>query len=419
MFKLKEETKLEPHQKEFLGWFRVRRTVGLFDVPGLGKSLEILSAICDNLKTGEKALVVVPPHLVPNWMNEISMFTYLEVGKDIDIVPYTQLGKKVDTFEGYDFISADEAHYLKNMDAKRTFSFMTMLDQQKPRFFIYATGTPLNNRIPEIYNFLLMLAGWNHVTPKVDVLYPTYYQFCERFCHVKATSYGSGVKYHGMKRENLPELREYLANWTIRRKKSEDSLGMTDTKVIAKYSEDLALSLAWEEHASNGTVGGIDIVAKKNSAIAKAPFTAKWVQDELESGTVPIVIFSDHVFPAIYIHDQLAKNGWVVGLIKGGDDLNKRANLVERFQKGLVDVLVSTSAGYEGITLTKSNIIVVNDIPWVPAKLEQLRFRIDRMTQTRPCRCIYIIGSRADDQISQTIRAKMKVINAVIEGETK
>lgn len=403
------------HQDEFLVRFKeCKGTIGCFDEPGLGKSLEIMMAMEEVMRPGEKALVVMPPHLLANWVQEITDFTYFEIGKDIDLVPYTMLGKKITDFSAYRFVADDEGHYLKNLDAQRTQKFMTYLENDRPEFFIHATGTPIGNRIPEIYPFLLMMAGFEHVHPKVDVLYPTYYQFCERFCFVKSVSYGNGIKYHGMK--NVDELKEYMRPWTIRRKIDEVLTlpEMENQRVYADFKEDKELEKAWEEFKSNGEVGGVDIVAKKNSAIATAPFTAKWVVDEIEAGCKP-VIFSDHREPAEFIHAALKKAGYKGGLIIGGQSMKVRDDLKLSFQKGELDYLTSTSAGYTGLTLTESNLVVVNDLPWKPDDLDQLRKRVRRYTQKRKSRCAYIVGSRAADQITQTLIAKMKVINAVIE----
>lgn len=413
MFKLKETTELLDHQDVFVCRFVVDEVIGCFDKPGTGKSLEILAAICCTLEEGQKALIVVPPHLMENWLREIEKFTYLELGKDVDLFPYTQLGKNLTSFQGYSFVAADEAHYLKNMDAKRTFNFMTMLEENRPQYFIFATGTPIGNRIPEIYTFLLMIAGWSHVYPKIDAKFPTYYQFCEHFCHVKTVSYGSGVKYHGMK--NVDELKTYLKPWTIRRD-APLNVKMKNQTVYADYKEDKALAAAWELHASTGEIGGVDIVAKKESAIAKAPFTSKWVHDALTSEEGPIVVFSDHREPVDIIARDLTKLGWRVGKVMGGGNMKDRDQITLDFQAGKLDVIVSTSAGYTGNTWTKSNLVTVNDLPWRPDDLDQLRKRVLRLSQERECRCVYIAGSRADDQIITMLTAKLKVINAVIEA---
>ncbi len=408
-----------PHQVEFLERFSsCGGVIGCFDEPGLGKSLEIMMAIERSLNEGEKALVVMPPHLLENWKQEVRDFTYFEVGKDIDLIPYTQLGKKITSFKEYAFVADDEGHYLKNLSAQRTQNFMLFLEEHRPEFFIHATGTPLGNRIPEIYPFLLMIAEFPHITPKITVKYPTYYEFCERFCHVKNVSYGSGIKYHGMK--NVDELKEYLKPWTIRRK-TDDVLTlpeMENQRVIVDYKEGTELAKLWAEYASNGEIGGIDIRAKKEAAIVKAPFTAKWVADELEQGAGPVVIFSDHREPVEIIHEALKKAGYKGHTIMGGQDMKVRDNIKVSFQNNELDYVVMTvGAGATGLTLTASNLIVGNDIPWKPDDLDQIRRRIRRISQKRKQRCVYIIGSKADDQITKMLIAKLRVINAVVENE--
>lgn len=115
------------------------------------------------------------------------------------------------------------------------------------------------------------------------------------------------------------------------------------------------------------------------------------------------------------IHEALRKE-YMGGLIIGGQDMGDRDALKVAFQNGELDYIVLTSAGFTGITLTESNLIVGNDLPWKPDDLDQVRRRIRRISQKRKQRCVYIVGSRADDQITQMLVAKLKVINAVVEN---
>lgn len=97
--------------------------------------------------------------------------------------------------------------------------------------------------------------------------------------------------------------------------------------------------------------------------------------------------------------------------------MEKRNELVTKFQNGQLDVLVCTvGAASTGLTLTRSNLVVFNDIPWVPADLVQARKRIHRISQERQSRCVYIVGSKVDDNIIKTIRSKEKVISAVVDA---
>lgn len=408
-----------PHQTEFLEKFKeCRGVIGCFDEPGLGKSLEIMMAIESSLIEGEKALIVMPPNLKQNWIQEIKEFTYFEIGKDIDLVPYTMLGKTIDSFKDYKFVADDEGHLIKNPDTQRTMKFISFLEENTPEFFIHATGTPIGNRLPDIFTFLYMIAQYDHVSPRITVRYPTYYEFCERFCYKSPSNYGSGYKYTGSK--NVSELREYLKPWTIRRKTDEVLTlpPMENVRVFVSYKEDKELAKVWEQFQSTGEFGGIDITAKKESAIATAPFTTSWVANELEQGAGPVVVFSDHREPAITINEGLQKAGYKSALIIGGQSMDIRNKIRLDFQSGKLDAVVMTAeTGAMGITLTKSNLIVGNDLPWKPDTLDQIRRRIRRISQTRPQRCVYMVGSRACDLITQLLISKLEVINQVIEKE--
>jgi len=414
-FTIKEETRALAHQLEFVDRLMERKVLGCFDEMGVGKTLSIILAVCKTCVEGDKALIIMPPFLANNWHTEIEKFSNMVVGVDVDLVPYTMLGKRVSSFEGYKFIAADEAHYLKNLDAQRTQKFHGYMIEHTPPYFVYATGTPIMNRIPEIYSMLLMFSYFEHVSPRISVLYNSYYKFCMRFCNVSEKKFGgrSVMQFTGMK--HLEELKEYLKPWTIRRKASEvlELPDMDNQMITANYKDDPDLAMAWSQFT--GDDGGKDIVAKKNSAIAKAHFTAEYVHSALESGNGPVVVFSDHRDPVSNIHRELSEK-WRVASIMGGDSMAARTSLVDKFQKGELDVIVATvGSASVGITLTRSNLIVFNDIPWVPASLDQARKRIHRISQDRSSRCVYIVGSKIDSQIIQTIKAKMKVINQVLE----
>ncbi len=414
MFKLRTETQILPHQTRFVEFQLERKTVGLFDEPGTGKTLETLAAICE---VGGKALVVPPPFLANTWHTEISRWTHLEVGKDIDIVPYTMLKKRISSFEGYRYIAFDEAHALKNLEAQRTQTVHAYLDDHQPEFLTYATGTPIMNRVPEFYSFLVMLAGYDHVTPNILTRYNSYYKFCMRFCNVSEQRFGgrSVMNFSGIK--NVEELKEYIKPWSIKRKSSEvlNLPGMEAQTIYANYKDDPALEKAWLEHTSKDAP--LDPTAKKDAAIATAHFTAELAHSYLESDAGPIVIFSDHRDPVSIMERELSGKGWRVASIMGGDSATSRNDIVTRFQNGQLDVLVATyGAASTGLTLTRSNLGISNDPPWVPSTLRQARDRIHRISQERSTRWVYVAGSKVAGRIIASIVAKMKTINTVMEG---
>ena len=218
-FQIKPHIEPRPHQFEAKEFFlKCKGTIGLFDEPGLGKTLEILMAICEVCMPWEKALVVAPSYLVPNWKHEIETFTELKLGVEIDVITYHQMTNKLPSLEGYVFVAFDEAHALKNMDSQRGFAAHDLFDRNLPQYFIYATGTPITNRVVDIYSFLVLLGSYDRVTPNILDKYATYYGFAMNFCNVVEKKVGGRniMQFKGIK--NKEELRTYLEPWTIRRK---------------------------------------------------------------------------------------------------------------------------------------------------------------------------------------------------------
>jgi SNF2 family DNA or RNA helicase len=406
MYKLKTDTKLLPHQVTYVERQLERKCLGNFDKPGAGKTLEILASI---VETGEKSLVICPPHLANNWRAEVEEFTHLEIGKDIFICPYTMLTKRYEDFKGFGFIACDEAHYLKNLKAQRTEAFHVRLMDNVPKYYSYATGTPIANRLPDLYSFLLSLSYFPHVTPKITDKYPTFYQFCTRFCNVTEARFGgrTAMQFTGMK--NVEELRDYVKPWTISRD-VKDLPAMDSQRIRANYTDDPELEKAWEQFVTDYTFSP---TVKKSSALAKAHFTAKYVEEELQANNGPIVVFSDHPDAVCTIERELSTSYRVASII-GGMAQDKRSDIVQRFQNGQLDVICLTiGSSSTGITLTRSNTIVFNDICWVAEDLHQARKRIHRISQERQSRCVYIVGSKIDDRIIKSVTSKLKVINEV------
>jgi SNF2 family DNA or RNA helicase len=415
---LRKEIKLLDFQKEGIAFFLKKKFCGIHDEQGLGKTLQALAAICEIKK---KALVVVPPYLVQNWLYEGKKFTTLQVNgwshktkiiaNDVDVyvIGYTQLSHAEDLFEWASIIICDESHYLKNLDSKRTEYFFNFFKKHKPEYYLSLSGTPIKNRIPEVYPFLLLLSLNEENKVKVTDRYDTLYKFCVRFTHIKNNKFG-GFVCSGMK--NVEELRSLILPWVIRRLAKDvlDLPELLETNVIASYKVDSSLEKEFSRFNDNFTVG--DIKAKQESAVNKANFTADYIQ-ELKK---PVVVFSDHLAPLNIIEQKL--NGHSVGRITGAVEKDKRSDIIKKFQEGKIDYLLATiGACSTGVTLTAANTLVFNDISWVPGDIEQAKKRIHRIGQKEICKIVYVVGSKADEYIIRSIRSKSQVINAVVDNE--
>jgi SNF2 family DNA or RNA helicase len=380
---------------------------------GTGKTLSAIAAI-DKLK--KKSVVVCPPFLCENWKNEITKHSDLSVsphfikwsGADVTIVPYTQIAKAEDTFKNCVFWVADEQHFLKNLEAKRTQAFHSMFYKYTPEYFMGLTGTPIKNRINELYSILLLWARWG-VKPAITDKYKSYYSFCCRFTNVVQGKYG--MSFGGMK--NVDELKTYLKGHSIKHEASVLNLPeLMESEVIVSYREDPELEKAFNQFT--GSKVSAEITVKLQSAVTKATFTANYVIEAVNAEEGPVVVFSDHRKPLEIMELELSKLR--VRAITGDVSMEKRQQYVDMFNNNQLDVLLCTyGAASTGINLTASNLMIMNDLPWTVAEYEQAKKRSHRLGQKRPCRIIYVIGSTVDSMIRRTLESKTKVIKTVMQ----
>lgn len=418
-YKLKPTTNLLDYQLEGVDFISTRKYCGLHDEQGLGKTLQSLAFIC---KAKKKALIVAPPFLLQNIRMDSSKFTELNlriwdhkkktIDKEVEVylIGYTQLKHAGGLFDWADIVICDESQYLKNLDAKRTQYFFELFRQYKPQYYISLSGTPMKNRVPDLYPFLVLM-GQHPGNPDITKKYDTLYKFCVRFTNIGVNNFG-GMTYSGVK--NTDELLTYLKPVVLRRK-AEDVLTLPEMKeveVIASYKEDRELEKTFDVFNHNFVTADIEV--KVESACLKADFTA----DYIKNLDFPIVVFSDHKKPLNIIQSKLSK--YKFDRIDGEVPMSKRTEIVKKFQNGKIDILLATiGSSSVGLNLQRANTVVFNDISWVPSDIEQAKKRVHRIGQERESRVIYVIGSKADEYILRSIRSKMEVIDQVVEYKEK
>lgn len=409
------KTELLPHQIETLKFAIEKKFYGDFSGMGTGKTLSAI-VLVDKLQL--PAVYVAPPFMVQNLVAEFKKHSNIKavphfLKRDpsalVHIVPYTQLDKCEDIFKHSKIVFADEGHFLKNLQAKRTQKFHGLMLKYPPEYFSYMSGTPIRNRIIDIYSFLLLLSQASHVQPKIIDKYKSFYSFACRFTNVTTTKFG--MSYTGMK--NVEELKTYLKPWSI--KHSADVLNLPElqeSEVVVAYNDDPELSKAFEEFTA-GRVSG-EITAKVKSATTKAKFTSNYVREALEADEGPVIVFSDHKKPLEIMALELSD--FRVRTINGDTSMSNRTDYIQMLNSGQLDVLLLTyGAGSTGINLTASNLMILNDIPWNVSDYDQAKKRSHRMGQKRVCRIVTVIGSKVDSIIARSLQSKSKVIAKTLE----
>lgn len=160
----------------------VQRRVVLGDEMGLGKTIQAVAALAHlRAKGGWRFLVVCPASVVVNWLREIRRHSRLEEfrlhgdGRDAALAAWLAAGGVgVTTYETLralalptglrlDALVVDEAHFVKNPEAKRSRLVAALGDRADNVW--YLTGTPMENRVAEFGDLISSL----HPTTVVDV----------------------------------------------------------------------------------------------------------------------------------------------------------------------------------------------------------------------------------------------------------
>lgn len=379
---------------------------------GLGKSAMAIAVM--NEQKGP-TLIVCPAYLKTNWQNEVKKFSssFDKSAISLEIESYDQFAKNGNKGLYYSMVIFDEAHYLKNMQAKRTKAAHEFVKKSKPEYIMLLTGTPIKNRVCEFYS-LLKLCSYNPKGTSGIPLTKGYHVFADALSHKEEYKLPNGikiVKYTGLK--NKPLLLKYLEGKYFRRLAADelDLPPITESYITCKTPEldNDILAADFEQNNSLSTT-------KKDSALAKAEHTVKFAGELLEQDIGPLLIFTDHVGSAERIYGGLSRRSGDRGRrgrrIMGSTPTEERAKYVEEFQQKKLDFLVCTVGSMStGFTLTATNRIIFNDLSWCPADNAQAAARIHRIGQKRPCFITYMVSSGVDEKITRTLQEKKRVLN--------
>ena len=320
-----------------------------------------------------------------------------------------------------DLIIIDEAQYLIHLDSQRTTFAHRMIKKYKPERLVLLTGTPIKNRVQDFYS-LMMLVNYNEEKKFPFATQEAWNDFFCNFylkkvyCNPKnRPSFTTRVKvYTGFKENKLPVLKELMEKKLIRRlaKNVLDLPELIFKDITVSYKNDKELEKAFKQFQDGEEYGSS---VKRKAAVSVAPYTAKYVRDLVQAGEGPVIIFSDHKEPLSIIKEVLVKAKITMGSITGDDSLANRDIDRKLFQEGKLDVILCTvGAAAEGITLTASRNMVLNDLPWAWDKMSQLIKRFHRIGQTRNCVVHRMSGTKVYKRIINDLFDKEQDITTIL-----
>lgn len=421
---------LKEHQRENVDWIkRVRRGL-LADEPGLGKSRSAL----EGLEGADRVLIIAPSLIATTgvWHDEVEAWGFDET--KYHLATYHQLNVRKKTGRGsgstpvkvlkeewrghWDAIILDEAHYIKNTDAKWTWAVKQL--SRKCDSMVMLTGTPIPNWAHEAFSLLQMIKPEAAYRGREEL--GSFWRWAERWFDVEMGLFSERdksivgllgctpkcllrnaddpcVHYQRFAEANFGE--NYMRHLQV------DSLDLPPLSVVdVSTPMDTETRHAYTQLRKHfaADFGPKEVLAWSTGArhvMLDKVTTSPWLlhkegepsggkferlRSDLSKRTEPTVVFAhyrDSVEAAARVAESL---GLRAGFIHGGTADAKDAALVRDFKRGRIDVLVgSLETMSEGLTLTLADEAIMLERSYKPSRNIQATYRIHRMGQDKPC----------------------------------
>jgi SWI/SNF-related matrix-associated actin-dependent regulator 1 of chromatin subfamily A len=424
------------HQKVAVEKLLANNKFILADDMGLGKTT---SAVIASLESGaKKVLIVCPASLKINWDREIknysdrkvlivegrkwgSTFDYYIINYDI-IKNYHTTDKSEDSDDykllvnaNFDLAIVDEAHYISNNTANRTRLLNDVLDQI-PKVWLL-TGTPMTSRPINYFNLLKIVES---------PLTLNWQSYVRRYCKGYQFNVGNRKVWNTSGASNLDELRERTKNLVLRRMKT-DILDLPE-KIVTPVFVELTSKMYDEEleeftRISNDKKNDETITVTLNRlmkirqliAYEKIPYTCELIDKCLEQGK-KVIVLTNFTMSLDMLQEKYKKNSVT---LDGRMSKDKRQENVDRFQTDdKIKVFIGNiKAAGVGITLTAAEVVIMNDLSFVPADHSQGEDRAYRYGQKNSVLVYYPIFENTVEKVIYNILQKKKGIIDQVMGD--
>ena len=424
------------HQKVAIEKLLANNKFILADDMGLGKTT---AAVIASMESGaKKVLIVCPASLKINWDREIKNYTDRKVlivegrkwGSTFDyyIINYdilknyhtTEKSEDSDDYkllvnEKFDLAIVDEAHYVSNSTANRTRLLNDVLETI-PRVWLL-TGTPMTSRPINYFNLLKIVDS---------PLTLNWQSYVRRYCKGYQFTVGNRKVWNTSGASNLDELRERTKSYVLRRMKT-DILDLPE-KIVTPVFVELSSKMYDEEleeftrisndKKDNETISvTLNRLMKIRQLIAyeKVPYTCEIIDKCLDQGK-KVIVFTNFTMSLDMLHEKYKKNSVI---LNGSMSKEKKQESVDRFQnEDKVKIFISNIiAGGVGITLTAGEVVVMNDLSFVPAHHSQAEDRAYRYGQQNSVLVYYPVFENTVEKIIYNILQKKKNVIDQVMGD--
>jgi SNF2 family DNA or RNA helicase len=448
---------LRPYQERGAAWLSFLERWGLgaclADDMGLGKTVQFIAFLL-HLKEQDAlenpTLLVCPTSVLGNWEREVNKFApslkilqyhgdkrpkgkaFLEAVKNHDLIvtSYSLLHRDIKSLQSvsWQIVVLDEAQNVKNPEAKQS----KAVRQLEATFRIALTGTPVENKLQELWSIL-------------DFLNPGYLgnrQFFQRRFAMPIEKYGDIA--------SLTQLRSLVQPFILRRLKSDRDIiqdlpdkqemtvfcGLTGEQA-ALYQQVVEQSLVEIESAEGlqrrGMILALLIKLKQicnhpaqylkqptleqhNSA--KLLRLEEMLEEVLAEGDRALIFTQFAEWGKLlkpYLEKQLGRE---IFFLYGSTSKKQREEMIDRFQhdpQGPPIMILSLKAGGVGLNLTRANHVFHFDRWWNPAVENQATDRVFRIGQTRNVQVHkFVCTGTLEEKIHDMIESKKQLAEQVV-----
>ena len=376
----------------------------LGDEMGLGKTVQAIATMVSLRNTGGTHFVVVcPASVITNWCREIRKMSRLSVtkihgaGRKAALESWIKTGGvAVTTYEttayfqlpdDYKFklLVVDEAHYIKNSEARRTINVKEISTHAERLLFM--TGTALENKVDEMIALISILQPG--IAAKVQGM--AFMSSAPQFRKAVAPVY-----YRRKREDVLTELPELIESkeWCTMTHNEER---VYEWAVLSKnYAE--ARRVSWNVE---------DL--KDSSKAARL----KELVSEAESDGRKVIVFS-------FFLDTIRKITSLLGdkctnPINGSVTPQRRQEIIDEFDKAPAGtVLVAQiQSGGTGLNIQSASVVILCEPQFKPSIENQAISRAYRMGQIRNVLVYRLLcENTVDEKITSTLESKQAIFDA-------
>ncbi|ANM58864.1 unnamed protein product [Arabidopsis thaliana] len=451
------EPKLLPFQREGIEFILQHGgRVLLADEMGLGKTLQAI-AVTTCVQESWPVLIIAPSSLRLHWATMIHQWLHVPPSDIVVVLPQPGGSNKcgftivssntkgtihldgVFNIVSYDVVTkldkllmaldfkvviADESHFLKNGQAKRTSACLPVI--KKAQYAILLSGTPALSRPIELFK-------------QLEALYPDVYrnihEYGGRYC--KGGFFGT---YQGA--SNHDELHNLMKATVMIRRLKKDVL----TELPSKRRQQVFLDLAAKDMKQiNALFHELKVVKSKikdciseddikslkfieknlinkiytDSAVAKIPAVLDYLENVIEAGC-KFLVFAHHQSMLEELHQFLKKKKVGCIRIDGSTPASSRQALVSDFQDKdeIKAAVLSIRAAGVGITLTAASTVIFAELSWTPGDLIQAEDRAHRIGQVSSVNIHYLLANdTVDDIIWDVVQSKLDNLGQMLDGQ--